>query len=196
MNESYPEPLPRIVHGTEITPYIDIDPTQVASVLHELGVSDSAIESTTIYLDGNSHIATNGMAYPNALGRTRFRHVPELKNAPGAIVRIGTNQRGKVRTEEDMNRTLVHELEHVAQMERKDKKMTAGHLAIWGLAAAGAVAGNKLAKKRGTGRAGRFGAMIAGMAAGQQIGYKFAPHEHKARERAKEITTSAISRKN
>ena len=98
-----------------------------------------------------------------------------------------------------MNKTLVHELEHLAQDERDDKKVTAGHIAIWGLAAAGALLGHTLGRRKG-------GALtplttVVGAYIGHSVGYRIAPHERQARKRAgqtrqghAEVTTDAIVR--
>jgi outer membrane lipoprotein SlyB len=89
-----------------------------------------------------------------------------------------------------MNHTLSHELEHVAQIDRKDSLLKIGHLAIWGSAALGAAIGNRL----GSGKKGRAAGILLGAMAGQQIGYKIAPHEQQAREKSKIVNTSAIKR--
>jgi hypothetical protein len=181
---------PRVVYGEKIPPDLTVDPDALADTMRELNISDKTIENTTIYMDPSNRLATNGIAYPKTLGRLRHIRHPELRRAPGPVVRVSTKIRGTERKKQDMNHTLSHELEHVAQIDRKDPRLTIGHLAIWGSAALGATIGNKL----GSSRKGRAVGTLLGAMVGQQIGYKRAPHEQQAREKSKIISTSAIQR--
>jgi hypothetical protein len=190
MPELEKPPQPRVVYGERISPDLTVDINGAADTMRELDTSDGTTGNTTIYLDPTNRFATNGIAYPRTLGRLRHIFYPELRNAPGPIVRISTKVKGKKRTEEQMNHTLAHELEHVAQMDRKDPRLKMGHLAIWGSAALGAVIGNKL----GSGKKARTAGTLLGAMIGQQVGYRIAPHERQARERAKVVNTSAIKR--
>jgi glycine zipper 2TM protein len=181
---------PRVIYGEKVSPDLTVDTDALADTMHELDISDETIENTTIYMDPSNRLATNGIAYPKTLGRLRHILHPELRRAPGPVVRVSAKIRGAEREEEDMNHTLSHELEHIAQIDRKDPRLKIGHLAIWGSAALGAVIGNKL----GSSKKGRAAGTLLGAMVGQQIGYKIAPHEQQARERSKIVNTSAIKR--
>lgn len=182
---------PTIAYGEVPNAEIVIDPVQAAATLRDLGVSEQGINNTTIYIDPKNRIQTFGTHYPNRNGKLRFPSVPEIQQAQGDIIRLSTTMRGKPRTPEEINRTFVHEAEHRAQKERHDKKLTEGHIAIWGLALAGAVFGNRLGKNKVTKTIGA----VVGAAVGHTAGYTIAPHERQARERARTVTSSAVSKK-
>lgn len=179
MKTSEPTSQPCIVYGEDIDPSVIVDPELAAQTMRELGVSEAGIANSAVYVDPKNRIANNGTHYSNRLGRLRFRSIPELQDVEGDVVRISTKVRGKERTEELMNKTLTHEWEHLAQADRHDRKVTEGHVAIYGLAALGALAGNRL----GRGAKGKVGAAIGGFL-GYQLGYWLAPHERQARLRA------------
>ena len=189
---------PRIVYGEGTDPNVSVDPEAAAQTMRELGVSETAIANSAVYVDPRNRIANNGTHYTNRLGRLRFRSVPELQDVEGDIVRISTRVRGKERTTELMNKTLTHEWEHLAQEDRHDRKVTEGHIAIYGLATLGALAGNRLGK----GAKGKVGAAIGGFL-GYQLGYWLAPHERQARLRAgqtkgvePQVVSKAVRRNN
>ena len=184
MNTAITPHQPHIVQG----PGKSIDPSVVGQTMQELGVSSETIDKTIIFVDPANRLATNGITYPNRLGRLRHIANPDLRNAKGPIVRLSTRVRGADRSVEDMNVTLTHELEHVAQMDRRDTGLRIGHAAIWGLATLGAVVGYHM----GHSKASRIGLGISGMLIGHQIGYKIAPHERQARSVANTVTTTAI----
>lgn len=188
MTELEKSSQPRVVHGEKVPANLELDKSDIAGTMRELGISSETIDKTTVYLDPTNRLGTNGIAYPKTLGRLRHIFNPKLRDAPGPIVRISTKVRGKERTTEEMNHTLSHELEHVAQMDRKDANLKLGHLAIWGGALLGAAVGNRL----GSSKKARMAGTVVGAMIGQQIGYKIAPHERQAREKSKHITTSAI----
>lgn len=181
---------PTIVYGNHSEGKVALDPLDAASAMHELNISEQTIGNSAVFVDPKNRLLNYGTHYPGRLGRLRFHSIPELKDVEGDIIRISTRVRGKDRTAEEMNRTFTHELEHLAQHDRHDKKVTAGHIAVWGLAALGAVVGshtgkNKLAKTAG---------MTLGAIAGYEAGYMIAPHERQARNRAREVTSSALRR--
>lgn len=182
--------LPRVVYGGGTDSSISVDAQEVAETMQDLGVSKQGISDTTIYVDPKSRFQTFGTHYPNKIGRLRFRSNPQIQEAKGDIVRLSTVMKGKPRTGEEINHTLVHELEHRAQEDRHDSKLTEGHIAIWGLATAGAILGNRLGKNRASKVVGT--AMGAGV--GHSLGYMIAPHERQARATAKAVKTSAVKR--
>ncbi len=188
---------PRIIYGEGVDSSVSVDPEIAAETMRELGVSDVGIANSAVYVDPKNRIANNGTHYSNTLGRLRFRSVPELQDVEGDVVRISTKVRGKERTTELMNKTLTHEWEHLAQADRRDRKVTEGHIAIYGLATLGALAGNRLGK----GTKGKVGAAVGGFL-GYQLGYWLAPHERQARLRAgqgrgvePQVVSKAIRRK-
>lgn len=183
--------LPRIVYGEGTDPGISVDTGKVAQTMRDLGVSEQGINETTLYVDPKSRLQTFGTHYPNKVGRLRFRSNPEIQEAKGDIVRLSTIMKGKARSADEINRTMVHELEHRAQGDRHDSKLTEGHLAVWGLAVAGAILGNRLGKNK----ASKIVGTAIGAGIGHSLGYMIAPHERQARERARQVTTKAVVRK-
>lgn len=157
--------------------------------MQQLGISQEAIGLSTLYLDPTSRIQTYGTHYPRLLGQLRFRSIPELRQAPGDVIRLSTIIKGEPRTADQMNRTLVHELEHIAQADRGDIGVHEGHLLIYGLAAVGTLLGRRM----GRGSFTKTALVLAGAAAGHSAGYLMAPHERQARRRAQEVTTRAIT---
>ncbi len=197
MSEQTRTPQPRIIYGEGIDPSVSVDPEVAAQTMRELGVSEAGIANSAVYVDPKNRLANNGTHYSNSQAKLRFRSVSELQDVQGDVVRISTKVRGKERTTELMNKTLTHELEHLAQGDRHDRKVTEGHIAIYGLAALGALAGNRLGK----GVKGRVGAALGGFL-GYQLGYWLAPHERQARLRAgqgrglePQVVSKAIRRK-
>ncbi|MDQ5886076.1 MAG: hypothetical protein QG628_473 [Patescibacteria group bacterium] len=172
---------PHIVYG-EANPDVLMDPEAAGITMRELGISDDGISNSTIYIDPKNRLMNNGTHYTNRLGRLRFRSNPEITDATGDVIRLSTRVKSKDRSEELLNRTFVHEAEHLAQGDRHDIKVTEGHLAIYGLAAIGALVGNRLGK----GAKGKVGAALGGFM-GYQLGYWLAPHERQARQRAGQV---------
>lgn len=184
-----PQPAALIGPGTD--PAISIDTVDAAQTMRsDFKISDTGIADATIYLDAKNRWLNYGTHYPNWLGRHRFYFIPELANAPGDIVRISTRVRGKDRTAEEMNGTLMHELEHLAQEDRKDSNLREGRIAIWGLAAAGAVIANRLGRTK---KAKALGTAFGGYV-GHSLGYMIAPHERQARAKARQVKATAIKR--
>jgi hypothetical protein len=182
---------PRAVYGDGVQPDIFVDPPCVLETMNILRISSIPAEHT-VYVSGRFNIARKGLQLSKWIDR--FVHGEKDRNeGEGSVVRVNTVLRGKVRSIDDMNRTLVHELEHVAQAERNDPKLVYGNIAIWGLTLAGALAGNTIVKRRGNAAASVIG-MVVGAAAGHDIGYLVAPHERQARERARTVVTTAIYR--
>lgn len=183
--------LPLIVYGEGANPNDTISPEIAAETMRELGISEQAIGDAAIFLDPKNRMVNYGTHYSPRQAQLRFRSVPELSNAKGEVVRLSTTMRGKALTELQMNRTFVHELEHVAQHDRDDTKVTKGHIAIWGLAAAGAVIGSRYGKSNLVKTAGA----LVGAIIGYESGYMIAPHERQARHRGRAVTSTAVSRK-
>ena len=188
MLETSINPKPNVVIGEGTDPSLIADTEALAYTLHELGVSEEGINKATFYIDPKSRFLNFGTHYPNWLGRQRFRGNDDLQQAEGDIVRLSSVMKGKQRTPEEMNRTLVHEMEHLAQQDRHDRKLHEGHVAIWGLAAVGAIVGNRLGRRKLTKTVGT----LAGSYAGYTLGYLLAPHERQARQRARTVETHAI----
>ena len=194
---------PRVVYGKGIDPSITSNSSSHTETMRQLAISEEGIAKTTIILDPKRRFLNYGTHYPNKVGRLRFRSNPEIQSSKGDIIRLSTvmmnwrRMKFEPRTAERMNVTNVHELEHVAQQDRHDRKVTQGHIAIYGLAVLGAIAGNRLNR----GVKGKVGATIGGFL-GYQLGYRLAPHERQARLRAgqvrglePQVVSKAIERK-
>lgn len=181
-NTSQEEIIPTIVQSDGVDPGVSVDPLSMAEVMSELSISDEAIQDTTVILDPKNRFLNRGTHYPNRVGRLRFWSNQEVQKADGDIIRLSTKIRGKDVPEDSLNRTLVHEFVHCAQQERHDKKLTEGHVALYGLAAAGLLVGNRIISGSGKkGVAKTLGTLMAGYV-GYQAGYMVAPHERQARE--------------
>ena len=180
-----------IVYGKGVNPDIGMDTQEAAQTLHDRGVSELGISDTTIYMDPKNRFLRFGTHYPNRLGRLRFTSIPEIQQAKGDVIRLTTVMQGKARTPEQINETFVHEGEHRAQQERKDRKITEGNIAIYGLALTGAIIGNRLGNNNLTRTAGT----LLGFTLGNSVGYMVAPHERQARERTRQVKSSAVYKK-
>ncbi len=175
----------------ERTQNISAEPSEIAATMEGLGMSGAAIQDTSVVIDGKNRRSYNGSQTPKWLDRLAQGDMP-YNQGKGSVVRIGTKVRGRERTEEQMNKVLVHELEHAAQKDRKDKNIVVGNILIYGGSFALGALGNILAKR--TGLTGRALATGAGLAIGNRLGYQFAPHERQARERAQALKSSAIKK--
>lgn len=175
---------PHVVYGERADDGVALDRFATAQAMREIGISDTAITNSAIYIDPKNRLSSNGTHYPNWLGRLRFPSVTELQKVDGDIIRLSTRVRGKERTEDQLNRTMAHELEHLAQADRNDLRLSVGRAMIYGFAALGALAGSRLSQgsKKSVG-------ILAGGLLGHQIGYWIAPHERQARQRASDTGT-------
>jgi hypothetical protein len=191
---------PQVEHGSKNK----LDPSSTTDVLCQLGVSGEGIARTTVVIDSSDRsIKKTGIrGGADYKWHDRRKHGEHSNNeGDGSIVRVYENYRAWrnpfkqiERTPEELNSTLMHELEHVAQMERKDPRLYVGIAMMLGMAALGPVIGERVGKKAGGGYGARLGGAALGLAVGRYIGYKASPHEIQARKRAKTTKTSAISR--
>lgn len=180
---------PKIVTSSGLEAKITINPAMVGKGMADLHISPERIRATSILVDDTSRLATRGMTFPGWLGRLRH---PQLRHSRGPIVRISTVIRGTEVPEAAMNETLEHELEHVAQAERRDPKIPLGFAAMVGLGIAGGIVSYRLSRERGV--AARIVVTALGATVGWQAGYTIAPHERQARKRAATTKMSAIKR--
>ena len=188
-SKEMPLPVIKAIEGGE--ELAEIDPFILAATMSELGVSDEAIRQTTVLLDGKNHVTFRGVAFPDSLSWLAKRKFPEhTDDIDGPVIRLSAQFRGRPRSATDMNRTLVHEVEHLAQYDRRDMNVAIGRFAIYGGMILGAIAGNVLARERRIPT--RALATIGGAIIGKQIGYQVAPHEHQARCRSDDIATTAV----
>lgn len=182
---------PEILISSSASDHLSVDADGVAKVMNELGITAETIRATTIYFDHYNYVLINGITYPNLLGRVRYLTIPVMRQTNGPIVRVSSRVQGKWRSARAMNVTLVHELEHVAQMDRRDRSRKIGQLGRWVLTAVAASFGVWLTAAGGRWRAG----YILGLAIiGHVLGYVIAPHEAQARKRARLVEISAIKR--
>lgn len=169
----------------------DPDTELIARVMTECyGISDGSIASTSIVLDDTNRFLYKGSQKPKWVDRLVRGRRPENQGR-GSVVRISTRLRGKERSVDAVNKTLAHELEHVAQTDRNDKNIVLGNIAIWGLAAAGALVGAEM----GRNGAGKIVGFFAGAIIGQAAGYKIAPHERQARQKSASVSSRFITQK-
>jgi hypothetical protein len=188
MTETNVHPPMHIVESTTMA----IDTDALTQLTQDLSITPQVAAQTSVLIEERSNELYKGSHLPKWLDRTLHGRQP-YNEGEGSVVRIAGRHHGQDLTAEEMNRTLVHEMEHVSQHDRKDVSMRAGNAIIWGLAAAGAVAGHEASKNRG-----KFMRLVLplGLAAvSQRIGYQLAPHEREARARAQQITSTAIRRR-
>lgn len=167
-----------------------IDDEKLADhMAHDYRLSAEQIASTAIVISANNRFAYLGSAAPKTLDR--LIHGKSLINeGDGLVVMLTTRLKGKDRTPAEVNETLAHELEHVAQAARGDRSYGIGNVAVWGLTLAGAITGNYVGKSR----VGRLGGLIVGGVVGQQLGHQIAPHELEAQQAAKKFELSVVQR--
>jgi hypothetical protein len=193
-NQETPRALPKVRSINGGGEYLEIDPEIFSETMSTLGVSDETIERTTVILDGKSRIGIKGVAFPDSKQWLARKKYPELADdINGPAVRLSTVMRRKRRTIEEINATSVHEIEHLSQFDRKDKKVGLGRAAIYGGMLAGAVSGNLVARNKHP--VLRAAATLAGAAIGKEAGYRLAPHENQARARSRTVTSRAIRTK-
>lgn len=197
-NQSYEAPakrvaleLPRIVYACDHPDFV-VDSLIVAGAMDEIGVSPESVASTTVYMDEKSRSSVNGSVWPRFLGRLRFFGNPELRNSSGSIVRLSTVKCGKRRSVEAINRTLVHELKHVAQIDQKDSSLIVGNVTHLGLTVLGVLAAHRVTEKSSR-IIPRLAIGLGGLLIGSHTGYRLALHERHARVVAEIINTNAVS---
>lgn len=187
------DPNPKIVVGEGVSPDLSVDPEAVADTMRALGTSEEAIASTTVYIGGKSNVSRRGFQINKSMDRSIHGSL-ERNEGGGTVIRVNTTLRGKTLSDESMNNTLVHELEHNAQADRNDPRVKLGNLAIISLLGVGFLTGNRLGRKTSN-KAVEMAATLAGGIAGLNAGYVLAPHEIQARKRAKTTKTQAIHTK-
>lgn len=167
--------------------YIDSD--ACVQILRKLQVSEHAIASTTIEIDVLNRWNIRGSTMPKRLDR--WLHGPSEHNkGSGLYVRVASKYRGRYRSATAMNQTLVHELEHVAQISRHDIRQ-AGLITMLIAIVAGTVTGWKISHDRSV--ATRLMISFIGFVIGLSVGYFTAPHEVQARSRARYVRSKAIT---
>jgi hypothetical protein len=181
--------LPQVITGE--APYLGLDAAALADVMQtEYGISPETLANTTVVIDDKNRLSYKASQVPKKLDRL-VRGPSESNQGDGSVVRVGSRFRGKDRTPDEMNHALAHELEHVAQMDRKDRKVTVGNILIWGGAVVGAALGYGLTRNRPG--IGRIAGPVAGAAVGQKLGYTLAPYERQARVKAENTHLELIT---
>lgn len=182
--------VPRVFDKTSGDTW-DIDPHKTAGAMSEqYSISDQGIENTSIVIGDKNRRLYKGSQTPKWLDRIVHGKKPENEGS-GSVVRISTIIRGQERTPEEVNHTLSHELEHVAQSDQRDRNVLLGNLAVWGLTGIGAFVGNKLGRNRSRKAIG----MLAGAAIGQTVGYRLASHERQARSKAARTSLAVVTKR-
>lgn len=168
---------------------VEVDPVELRRTMQGIGISEAGIGQTAIVVDGKNRTSYNGSQAPKWVDRLTHGVHP-YNQGKGTVIRLGTKVRGKNRSLEDINDTLVHELEHTVQYDKRDKSLLIGNMLIYGGSFALAALVDVLARKAGVKH--RSLASVGGFVLGNRIGYQLAPHENQARQRARELKTSAI----
>lgn len=181
---------PEVVYGPGVDPALEVDTYEVAQTMARLGTLTQTIGSTTLYIGGKNNYVTKGFQIPKSADRM-LHGVQPRNEGPGTVIRVNTMYRGQPRGTDDMNKTLVHELEHIAQADRKDIRYFTGLIGVYGLALAGGLAGARFVKGS---FAKKVVAATLGAALGHQAAYVIAPHERQAKQRAEDVATTAIRR--
>lgn len=167
-------PTPKLVVSDKLGD-IHVDLAGVAEAMKALGVSEQTIQSTTIYVDSYPHLTILGSVWPRFLAWLRY---PRL--APrGHVVRLSSKMFFLGPTDRTINHTLIHEIEHVAQIERKDTRILIGYLTNLVFLLAGIALG--LTNKSDV---IIFKVLIIFITAlfGLRVGYMFSLHEMQARK--------------
>lgn len=169
-----PSLTPTVVISKELTD-ASVDKTSLISMMQELGLKDKTINNLTIYIDNNTHFSTRGSTWPRSLSYFRF---PKLR-AKGKVVRLSSKMMFTGSTKLTINTSLIHEIEHVAQIERKDPRLLAGYLTQLVFITAGLSLG--LTDKSGL---LIYRILITALTTftGWQFGYMFSWHEMQARK--------------
>lgn len=182
---------PRIIMDTAAQAIYDLDPDEVADTLRQAGVQEVASHT----IDVSSERRFNGGATaPKWLDR--LVNGPSEANAgPGSVIRIhtSTKMRPNPRTSEQLDELLAHEAQHVAQIERHDKRLAVGFITMGTLALLGGYAGNRLTVNKH--KPIRALGVTVGALIGYKIGYQLAAHETQARAHATNHTSHAFREK-
>lgn len=165
---------PRLVVNTNLTS-LRVDLMGIAKIMKSLGLSEETIQTTTVYIDSRQHLTVRGSVWPKFLAKLRY---PRLAPS-GCVIRLSGNMFFTGPTDRTINHTLIHEIEHVAQIERKDVRIFIGYLTSIIFSANGVALG--LASNPSvvilevliTGITGLFGL---------QLGYLLSLHEMQARK--------------
>lgn len=117
--------------------------------------------------------------------------------APDAMrIRVGARTKKKIRTPEEIESTLVHELRHAKQISHKEDSLRRGKAIMVSMYLGGAlgvpaalevISGGEDVNPGSLALSGLFGAVL-----GLIAGYKIAPHEREARKASKETPYMGI----
>ncbi len=168
--------VPRIVFDDEAKKLVRVDQQSLLKYLKELDVSDKMISKLTIYINTKNHYGARGTTWPGFLARFRFGF---LSNIRGPVVGLNLKVNRTIRDEADINRTLRHELVHVAQIGRLDWRLAVG----WAMIGYGAVIGITLGLVNY--RLHLVFRIILAAILGLNLysfGYWYSPHERQARK--------------
>lgn len=182
---------PHVIIDKTIQDNVHLDVAKAVEVMKTCGIPPEEIVNTVIYIDAKFHLNINGSVWPKQLARLRYGR-SGFEVGVGNVVRMSSRVLGKPRPSESLNHTLVHEIEHVAQIERKDIRLLIGHLTML----LGTLAGMWLSMWASESLRLVFPlrilCVLVGAAIGLQIGYLFAWHEIQARRVAGKTITSSV----
>lgn len=185
---------PKLFVPESVNRSLHIDVLPIVQTLQDRGTSPEGITSTSVVFDAKDRFSYRGSQTPKLIDRL-LHGKSEANEGRGSVIRVGTQFRGRERTPVEINQTLDHELEHVAQADRGDVAPVIGNLAIWGGLIGGAIVANRAITKRTTRLAPRIAATVIGGLIGNRVGYQLAPHERQARSAAQAHDTPAVTKK-
>lgn len=179
---------PFIVLDTVAESVYSIDSEEAAHTLRQAGVQNIAAHTIAISSEPRFN---GGATAPKWLDRLLNRSSAANKG-PGSIIHIHTTTklRPNPRTPSQLNDLLTHEAEHVAQIERRDKRLVTGLATMVALTALGGYVGNRVTADMGK-PVGLLATTLCGLA-GYKIGYQLAAHEVQARAHARAHTSRAF----
>jgi hypothetical protein len=187
-------PLPRVYVDPQAEDNYQLLPDELSRTMSIMGVSDEYIPQTTFLVDGHDRHMIHGMTAPGPRARKYFGRLPWVDEVgDGAFVLLATKHKGKQLPVEKINEVLVHEVAHVAQLERGDTWLKLNRYIVAASTLAGAVAGNRVGKGTGLFRAVTT---MKGFDIGFMVGYgMLAPSERQARAASRTIISTAVRTK-
>lgn len=166
--------IPKLVIDKRIKD-ITVDIDAIGHIMNDFGLPEGTIKSTTVYISYRPALRILGSVWPKYLARFRY---PSIK-PKGMVLRLSYKMYFIGTTERTINRTLVHEIEHVAQVARKDIKLLIGYATELVFLSAGIALG---LTNESDSVIFRIAILLITSFAGLQVGYMFAMHEAVARK--------------
>jgi hypothetical protein len=166
-------PIPELIISKKLT-NVSVDLEYVATIMSSLGLNEKSIRNSIVFIDHRPSLTILGSVWPKYLASLRF---PRIKSS-GSVIRLSSRLFFTGSTQRSINHTLVHEIEHAAQIQRRDLHLFVGYLTQVATSTAGIALGL-------TNQSNHFVfkyliVTITGLF-GLYIGYMFSLHEMQAR---------------